>query len=39
MRCRFTLDSPARGMSGGGAGRCQLSESSREISAEFPRQS
>jgi hypothetical protein len=39
MRCRFTLDSPARGMSGGGAGRCQLSESSREINAEFPRQS
>ena len=39
MRCRFTLDSPTRGMSGGGEGRCQLSESSREISAEFPRQS
>lgn len=39
MRCRFTLVSPSRGMAGGGEGRCQLSETSREISAEFPRQS
>ena len=39
MRCRFTLRSPDRGMAGGGEGRCQLSESSREINAEFPRQS
>jgi hypothetical protein len=39
MRCRFTLASPQRGMAGGGAGRCQLSESKREINAEFPRQS
>jgi hypothetical protein len=39
MRCRFNLISPQRGMSGGGEGRCQLSESDREISAEFPRQS
>lgn len=39
MRCRFSLTNPTRGMAGGGAGRCQLSESSREISAEFPQQS
>jgi hypothetical protein len=39
MRCRFTLISPSRGMAGGGEGRCQLSESDQEISAEFPRQS
>lgn len=39
MRCRFNLISPQRGMAGGGEGRCQLSESEREISAEFPRQS
>jgi hypothetical protein len=39
MRCRFTLTSPDRGMKGGGEGRCQLSESGREINAEFPRQS
>ena len=39
MRCRFSLTSPTRGMAGGGEGRCQLSESSREINAEFPRQS
>ena len=39
MRCRFTLISPQRGMAGGGEGRCQLSESGREINAEFPRQS
>jgi hypothetical protein len=38
MRCRFTLISPSRGMAGGGEGRCQLSESEQEISAEFPRQ-
>ncbi|HTU66492.1 MAG TPA: hypothetical protein VMF52_11125 [Steroidobacteraceae bacterium] len=38
MRCRFTLISPARGMTGGGAGRCEMSESRREINAEFPRQ-
>ncbi|MES1264825.1 MAG: hypothetical protein ABUU24_04130 [Variovorax sp.] len=39
MRCRFTLVSPSRGMAGGGKGRCQLSETGREINAEFPRQS
>jgi len=39
MRCRFTLISPQRGMAGGGEVRCQLSESGREINAEFPRQS
>jgi len=39
MRCRFTLSSPQRGMAGGGEGRCQLSESGKEISAEFDRQS
>jgi hypothetical protein len=39
MRCRFNLISPQRGMAGGGEGRCQLSESGREINAEFPRQS
>ena len=39
MRCRFTLANPERGMSGGGEGRCQLSESTKEINAEFPRQS
>jgi hypothetical protein len=38
MRCRFTLISPARGMAGGGEGRCELSDSEREINAEFPRQ-
>jgi hypothetical protein len=38
MRCRFTLLSPQRGMRGGGEGRCQLSDSQREINAEFPRQ-
>jgi hypothetical protein len=38
MRCRFTLISPQRGMAGGGEGRCQLSESGKEINAEFPRQ-
>jgi hypothetical protein len=37
MRCRFTLISPSRGMSGGGEGRCELSDSKREIRAEFPR--
>ena len=39
MRCRFNLISPQRGMAGGGEGRCQLSESAKEINAEFPRQS
>jgi len=39
MRCRFTLISPARGMAGGGEGRCEMSDSHREINAEFPRQS
>ena len=38
MRCRFTLISPERGMKGGGEGRCQLSDSGKEINAEFPRQ-
>lgn len=38
MRCRFNLISPQRGMAGGGEGRCQLSETDREINAEFPRQ-
>jgi hypothetical protein len=38
MRCRFTLISPQRGMAGGGEGHCQLSESGKEINAEFPRQ-
>jgi hypothetical protein len=38
MRCRFTLISPSRGMAGGGEGRCELSDSKREINAEFPRQ-
>jgi hypothetical protein len=39
MRCRFTLKTPTRGMAGGGAGRCQLSDTGKEINAEFPRQS
>jgi hypothetical protein len=39
MRCRFTLINPERGMKGGGEGRCQLSDSGKEINAEFPRQS
>jgi hypothetical protein len=38
MRCRFTLISPQRGMAGGGEGRCQMSESGKEINAEFDRQ-
>jgi hypothetical protein len=38
MRCRFALKSPARGMAGGGAGRCQNSQTGKEINAEFPRQ-
>lgn len=38
MRCKFTLISPSRGMAGGGEGRCELSDSGREINAEFPRQ-
>ena len=32
-------DQPDRGMKGGGEGRCQLSESGKEINAEFERQS
>src|SRR5688572_21126141 len=36
MRCRFRLASPSSGMSGGGQGRCELSEGG-EINAEFPR--
>jgi hypothetical protein len=39
MRCRFSLINPQRGMAGGGEGRCQLSDSNREINADFPRQS
>ena len=39
MRCRFTLINPSRGMAGGGEGRCQLTDSEKEINAEFPRQS
>jgi hypothetical protein len=39
MRCRFDLINPSRGMAGGGEGRCQLSATSKEINAEFPRQS
>jgi len=38
MRGRLALISPARGMAGGGEGRCELSDSRREINAEFPRQ-
>lgn len=38
MRCRFTLINPSRGMAGGGEGRCQLSDTGKEINAEFPRQ-
>jgi len=38
MRCHFNLISAQRGMAGGGEGRCQLSESNKEINAEFPRQ-
>ena len=38
MRCRFTLANPDRGMKGGGEGRCQLSDSGKEINAEFERQ-
>lgn len=34
MRCRFHLVAPARGMSGGGEGECQLSQG-RTISANF----
>ena len=37
MRCRFNLLSPQRGITGGGEGRCQFSESDQEIRAEFPR--
>ncbi|HSO44597.1 MAG TPA: hypothetical protein VLQ47_03665 [Rhodoferax sp.] len=35
MRCRFHLGSPARGMSGGGEGQCQLADG-REVLAFFP---
>jgi hypothetical protein len=34
MRCRFHLVDPARGMSGGGEGECQLSDG-RTVSASF----
>jgi hypothetical protein len=39
MRCRFTLNSQQRGMSGGGEGRCQISQSGKEINAQFRPQS
>jgi hypothetical protein len=39
MRCRFELNSEPRGMAGGGDGRCQVSDSGREIKAEFRRKS
>jgi hypothetical protein len=35
MRCNFHLVHPARGMSGGGEGRCQLADSE-AIDATFP---
>lgn len=35
MRCRFHLVEPARGMSGGGDGQCQLSDG-RVVRAVFP---
>lgn len=35
MRCRFHLMAPARGMSGGGEGQCQLSDG-RLVRAVFP---
>ncbi len=35
MRCNFRLVSPARGMAGGGEGKCQLSDG-RTIDAMFP---
>lgn len=35
MRCRFTLDDPDRGLKGGGAGECQLSNGER-ITADIP---
>ena len=34
MRCRFHLVAPARGMSGGGEGQCQLSDG-RALRASF----
>lgn len=37
MRCRFHLVEPARGMSGGGEGECQLS-AGRTVRASFPAQ-
>ena len=36
MRCRFHLNVPSQGMSGGGQGKCQL-ENSRSVDALFPR--
>jgi len=39
MRCKFALNSEQRGMAGGGSGRCQVSDSGKEISAQFRRQS
>ena len=36
MRCRFTLDDPISGMSGGGQGQCQLTDG-RQVDAVFPR--
>jgi hypothetical protein len=36
MRCNFRLVDPDRGMSGGGQGKCQLSEGGATIDAEFP---
>jgi hypothetical protein len=35
MRCRFHLAAPARGMSGGGEGECQLNDG-RVVRVEFP---
>ena len=35
MRCRFHLEGPSRGMSGGGEGECQLSQG-RVVRAVFP---
>lgn len=36
MRCRFQLENPSRGMSGGGQGECQLSDG-RRIDANIER--
>jgi hypothetical protein len=35
MRCRFQLDKPAAGMSGGGQGQCTLTDG-RMVDAVFP---